>query len=216
MTGIVPDARAFFFPTESFEAQGRLLTAMTNAIFQLSSITVTDPNPGNIIVLPISQNGQPLNTTASPATAALITTGLNSGVTFVLAAGNDSQEILPPVAGSEAAIIAGGVWPGFQNIVAPASATVYPGLNYCRANLSNFSGDDSATVDISGWAKGVCTLGYGDLFSGQNTAVSTNPAVASYEVNRLRTYTAVWGNERSCGSNRWCCGSHPSLGQTSL
>lgn len=193
VTGIVPDARAFFFPTESFEAQGRLLTAMTNAIFQLSSITVTDPNPGNIIVLPISQNGQPLNTTASPATAALITTGLNSGVTFVLAAGNDSQEILPPVAGSEAAIIAGGVWPGFQNIVAPASATVYPGLNYCRANLSNFSGDDSATVDISGWAKGVCTLGYGDLFSGQNTAVSTNPAVASYEVNRLRTYTAVWG-----------------------
>ena len=193
VTGIVPDARAFFFPTESFEAQGRLLTAMTNAIYQLSSISKTDPNPGNIIVLPISQNGQPLNSTASPASAALITTGLNSGVTFVLAAGNDSQEILPPVAGSEAAIIAGGVWPGFQNIVSPGSATVFPGLNYCRANLSNYSGDAPATVDVSGWAKGVCTLGYGDLFSGQNSAVSTNPAVASYEVNRLRTYTAVWG-----------------------
>ena len=193
VTGVVPDAKAFFFPTETFEAQGRLLTAMTNAIYQLSSITAADPNPGNIIVLPISQNGQPLNTTASPATAALITLGLNLGVTFVLAAGNDSQEILPAVPGSEDAIIAGGVWPGFQNIVAPASATVYPGLNYCRANLSNFSSEDDATVTVSGWAKGVCTLGYGDLFSGQNTAVSANPAVASYEVNRLRTYTAVWG-----------------------
>ena len=194
VTGIVPDAKAFFFPTESFEAQGRILTALNNAIDQLSSITATDPNPGNIIVLPISQNGQPLNTAESPAAAALITIGLNLGVTFVLAAGNDSQEILPPVAGSEDAIIAGGVWPGFQYKVDPAAFRVYPGLNYCRANLSNFSGEDDTggIVDVSGWAKGVCTLGYGDLFSGQNTAVSANPAVASYEVNRLRTYTALW------------------------
>ena len=191
VTGIIPEARAFFFPTESFEAQGRFLTATTNAIFQLSAITTEDPNPGNIIVMPTSLNGQPLNT--SPAAAALITTGINLGVTFVLAAGNSSQEILPPVEGSEDAIVVGGVWPGFQYIVAPGADTVYPGLNYCRANLSNFSGEAPATVDVSGWGKGVNTLGYGDLFSGQNTSVSTFPALASYEVNRLRTYTAVWG-----------------------
>ncbi|MDA1261296.1 MAG: S8 family serine peptidase [Planctomycetota bacterium] len=191
VTGIVPDAQAFFFPTETFESQGRLLTAMTNAINQLSLITEEDPNPGNIIVLPISQNGQPLNT--DQATAALITTGLNLGVTFVLAAGNASQEILPAIEGTGNAIVVGAVWPGFQFITEPGSATVYPGLNYCRANLSNFSGEGLAIVGISAWGKGVCTLGYGDLFSGQNTSVSTYPEVASYEVNRLRTYTAVWG-----------------------
>lgn len=191
VTGIVPDAKPFFFPSETFESQGRLLTAITNAISQLSLITTEDPNPGNVIILPISQNGQPLNT--DPATAALIATGLNLGVTFVLAAGNASQEILPAIEGTENAIVVGAVWPGFQFITEPGSATVYPGLNYCRANLSNFSGEDGAIVGISAWGKGVCTLGYGDLFSGENTSVSTYPALASYEVNRLRTYTAVWG-----------------------
>ncbi len=189
VTGVVPTAQAYFFPSESFEQQGRLLTAMTNAIDKLSSITSADPNPGNVIVLPIAQNGQPLNTTN--ATAAIITTGLNAGVTMVLAAGNASQEIAAPIEGSEAAVVVGGVWPGFQFITAPADARVYPGLNYCRANLSNFSG--AGTVNVSAWGKGVCTLGYGDLFSGQNSSVSTNPAVAAYEINRLRSYTAIWG-----------------------
>jgi len=68
---------------------------------------------------------------------------------------------------------------------------VYPGLNYCRAGVSNFSGDQN--VDVSGWGRGVCTLGYGDLFCGQNAGISTNPALMEYEQNRLRTYTATWG-----------------------
>lgn len=191
VTGIVPTTIAKFFPTETFQSQGRLLTALTNAIEELSASTTADPNPGNIIVLPISQNGQPLNTTA--ATAALITTGINAGVTMVLAAGNAAQEVAAPIGGSEAAIVVGGVWPGFQFTSASPEATTYPGLNYCRANLSNFSGTAPATVDVSAWGRGVCTLGYGDLFCGDNTAVSTNPAVAQYESNRLRSYTAVWG-----------------------
>ncbi len=188
-TGVIPDADAYFFPTESFEEQGRTLTAMTNAVNVLSTITTADPNPGNIIVMPIAEGNQPLNTIASRA--AIITTGLGLGVNFVLAAGNGAAEVNAPIEGSESAIVVGGVWPGFQAIVAPAGATVYPGLNYCRTGTSNYTGP--GTVTVSAWGSGVCTLGYGDLFCGSSDPVSTNPAVAEYEINRLRSYTATWG-----------------------
>ncbi len=189
VTGIVPEVTTLFFPTESFEEQGRLLTAMTNAAIRLSDISTADPNPGNVMVLPIDIAGQPLN--AFAATAAIITSAMNSGVTVVLAAGNASQAIADPIAGSEAAVIAGGVNPGFQFTTAPNDFRVYPGLNYCRSGISNFSG--TATVDISGWGRGVATLGYGDLFCGQNAGISPIPAVQEYEQNRLRSYTATWG-----------------------
>lgn len=188
-TGVVPETDAYFFPTESFEEQGRTLTAMANAVNVLTTITSSDPNPGNIIVMPIAEGNQPLNTI--PSRAAIITTGLALGVNFVLAAGNGSVAVNIPIVGAESAIVAGGVWPGFQAIVAPAGATVYPGLNYSRIGASNFSGAGSVT--ISAWGSGVCTLGYGDLFCGTSDPVSTNPAVAQYEVNRLRSYTAAWG-----------------------
>lgn len=187
-TGIVPDAQAYFFPTESFEEQGRTLTAMTNAVNNLSASTGLDPNPGNVIVMPITEGGQPLTTIQSRAD--VITTGLALGVNFALAAGNSSELVADPLEGTEEAIVVGGVWPGFQSIVAPAGATVYPGLNYCRSPTSNFT--ETNTVTISGWGSGVCTLGYGDLFCGANDPVSTDPALAEYETNRLRTYTAVW------------------------
>jgi len=189
VTGIVPEVTPLFFPTESFEEQGRLLTAMTNAALVLSDITTADPNPGNVMVLPIDIAGQPLNSFA--ATAAIITNAINSGVTVVLAAGNASEAIADPIVGSEAAVIAGGVNPGFQVTTAPNDKRVYPGLNYCRSGISNFSG--ASAVDVSGWGRGVATLGYGDLFCGQNAGISTNIAVQEYEQNRLRTYTATWG-----------------------
>jgi len=189
VTGIVPEAIPLFFPTESFEEQGRLLTAMTNAALVLSDITTADPNPGNVMVLPIAIADQPLNVRI--AAGAIIATAINSGVTVVLAAGNASQALEDPIAGTEEAVIVGGVNPGFQFTTAPASSTVYPGLNYCRAGVSNFSGDQN--VDVSGWGRGVCTLGYGDLFCGENAGESDNPELMEYEENRLRTYTATWG-----------------------
>jgi len=190
VTGIVPEAIPLFFPTETFEEQGRLLTAMINATLVLSDITAEDPNPGNVMVLPIAIADQPLNSFL--ATATIIAVAIDSGVTVVLAAGNGSVEIDEPIPGSEAAVIAGGVNPGFQFTALPPSSTVYPGLNYCRAGVSNFSGDQN--VDVSGWGRGVCTLGYGDLFCGANPkGTSTNPEVNAYEQNRLRTYTATWG-----------------------
>ena len=187
VTGIVPKAIARFYPTDSFQAQQRLLTALTNAIDDLSTSTATDPNPGNVIVLPIAPTGQPLNTTF--ASANIIAMGLNAGVTIVLAAGNASQEIDPPIAGTESAIVVGGVWPGFQYL----DNMIYPGLNYCRANMSNFSGE-GAPVHVSAWGRGICTLGYGDLFCGINPAgTGSNEDVNAYEQNRLRSYTAGWG-----------------------
>jgi hypothetical protein len=192
ITGIVPESEVWFFPTESFEEQGRLLTAMANAAIEMSNITAADPNPGNIMVLPIyTALGQPLNT--AQAIAPIIASAINAGVTVVLAAGNASQAINPPIEGSQEAVIAGGVNPGFQFTTVPSDFRVYPGLNYCRAGSSNFSGTDPATVDVSGWGRGVATLGYGDLFCGANAGVSPNLAVAEYEQNRLRTYTATWG-----------------------
>ena len=189
VTGIVPDADAYFFPTESFEEQGRTLTAMTNAVGALTAISALDSNPGNVIVLTFSEAGQPLTTIASRA--AVISTGLALGVNFAIAAGNAAQEIDAPIEGTETAIVVGGSWAGFQSITAPAGSTVFPGLNYCRSPISNFSATN--TVHIAAWGSGVCTLGYGDLFCGANGPESTHPAVAEYEVNRLRTYTATFG-----------------------
>ena len=189
VTGIVPDADAYFFPTESFEEQGRTLTAMTNAVELLSSSTPADPNPGNVIVITFAEAGQPL--TVSESRAAVISTGLALGINFSLAAGNRAVEVDAPIEGTEAAIVVGGCGPGFQAITAPATSTVFPGLNYCRSPLSNFT--DTNAVQISAWGSGVCTLGYGDLFCGANGPASTDPALAEYEINRLRTYTAVFG-----------------------
>ena len=189
VTGIVPDADAYFYPTESFEEQGRTLTAMTNAVGALTAISALDTNPGNVIVLTFSEAGQPL--TAIASRAAVIATGLALGVNFAVAAGNSSQEIDDPIEGTETAIVAGGLWAGFQAITAPAGSTVFPGLNYCRSPISNYSATN--TVPIAAWGSGVCTLGYGDLFCGANGPASADPALAEYEINRLRTYTAAFG-----------------------
>ncbi|MSR28164.1 MAG: hypothetical protein EXS03_01125 [Phycisphaerales bacterium] len=188
VTGVIPDADAYFFPTESFEEQGRTLTAMTNAVSALTAPTTADPNPGNVIVMPISEAGQPL--TISESRGSVIATGLALGVNFVVAAGNAAQAINAPWTDAGDAIVVGGCWPGFQSITAPAGSTVFPGLNYCRSPLSNYTG--AGTVQISAWGAGVCTLGYGDLFCGANGPASTDPAVAEYEINRLRTYTATF------------------------
>lgn len=189
VTGLVPDADAYFFPTESFEEQGRTLTALTNAINALSTITATDQNPGNIVVIPFTQVAQPLTTTN--ATGSVIAFGLSLGVNFSVSAGNAAVAVAAPVEGAESAVVVGGIWPGFQSITAPAGFTVFPGLNYCRTPVSNYSG--VGAVQVSAWGSGVSTLGYGDLFCGANGPTSTNPAVAEYEINRLRTYTAAYG-----------------------
>jgi len=196
ITGVVPDADAYFYPTESFEEQGRTLTAMTNAVNALSAITTSDNNPGNVIVLTFSEAGQPLTTSASRA--AVISTGLALGVNFSIAAGNAAQLVDAPIEGTETAIVVGAAWPGFQVITAPATSTVFPGLNYCRSPLSNFT--DTNLVQVSAWGSGVCTLGYGDLFCGANGPESADPALAEYEINRLRAYTATFGGTSAAAS----------------
>ncbi|MBU3728162.1 MAG: hypothetical protein FGM37_02790 [Phycisphaerales bacterium] len=188
VSGIAPEATIRFYPTESVEAQGRLLTALTNATSQLSTPTATDPEPGNVILAPIQESGQPIWT--SPSRAQVMNVGIDAGVTYVVPAGNAAQPVLEPEdeIGALAAansITVGGCNPGFE---ASEPAVIGAGLNYCRTGISNFDTSGAGLVTVAGWGSGVCTLGYGDLFCGEIASVS-DPC----QTNLLRTYTARFG-----------------------
>ena len=192
ISGIAPEARIRFYPTETVEAQGRLLTALTNASAQLATPTATDPEPGNVIVAPIGEAGQPLWSADSRAT--VMGVGIDAGVTFVVPAGNAAIPVVEPDGDVQEfaalnSITTGGCNPGFE-ATEPPVVGFFPtgggGLNYCRTGISNFS--PAGLVTISGWGTGVCTLGYGDLFCGAIADVS-DPC----QTNLLRTYTARFG-----------------------
>ncbi len=205
VTGIVPTVQPYFYPSVTFQNPGRLLTAMALATNEMNSPTTLDPNPGNVIVMPIvTFDDQPITTLLT--TAALIASGIETGVTFVVAAGNYSQEVEDPIVGTEATIVVGGVFPGIPNKTALQSLngvtvlgqeTFYPGSSYSRCPLSNYSETPAAgggNVTVSSWGEGVCTLGYGNLHCGANPPLATsNPEFNEYSTNRLRTYTATWG-----------------------
>lgn len=192
VSGIAPESQIRFYPTETVQAQGRLLTALTNAVAQLSTPTASDPEPGNVLVAAIGEVAQPLWSADSRAT--VMSVGIDAGVTMVVAAGNAALPVVAPDGEIQEfvatnSITVGGCNPGFESTEPPVVGffpTGGGGLNYCRTGISNFSPD--GLVTISGWGSGVCTLGYGDLFCGEITAVS-NPC----ETNLLRTYTARFG-----------------------
>lgn len=192
VSGIAHESLIRFYPTETVEAQGRLLTALTNASAQLSTPTATDPEPGNVIVAAIGEVAQPLWSADSRAT--VMGVGIDAGVTFVVAAGNGAIPVIAPDGEVQEfaalnSITTGGCNPGFE-ATEPPVVGFFPtgggGLNYCRTGISNFSPD--GLVTISGWGSGVCTLGYGDLFCGEIADVS-DPC----QTNLLRTYTARFG-----------------------
>lgn len=206
VTGVVPTVQPYFYPTETFQNPGRILTAMSNAIANLATPTTLDPNPGNVIVMPVvTFDDQPISNQAS--TGNLIALGIANGVTFVLSAGNNAEEVIASqFPGTENAIIVGGVFPGIPNdtglqtlngVEVLGQQTFYPGSSYSRCPVSNYSATPAAgggTVTVSGWGAGVCTLGYGNLFCGNNPPLTTsNAQVNAYSTNRLRTYTGTWG-----------------------
>ena len=211
VTGVIPDVQPYFFPGQSFEGGFRLATAMTNAVIKLSKITAEDPLPGNVIVMPIvNADGSPLNTPAAGQNpllyANILVTGMAVGVTFVIAAGNESLAVPDPVEGTEDVIVVGGVLPGFlantgdliPGTSPPQKGPLFPGLNYSRAPSSNFSRAPAtvagANVTVSAWGHGVGSIGYGDLFCGINAPLATSvAAVNAYSQNRLRTYSATFG-----------------------
>lgn len=195
-TGLCTSSEPWFFPAMSTTDYNRLGTAIINGIGELSNTDDGgDPFPANVMVLPVARLAddptgqaafsQPLNT--SDIYGEFIAVGLDAGVTIVLSAGNAGAEVLEPFAGAEAAVTTGGCWPGFQLFpstgVGDPNAMFQSGNNYCRSTTSNYGG----TVNCTGWGTAVCTLGYGDLFLGENVAVAS-----AEEVNQLRTYTARW------------------------
>ena len=205
VTGVVPTVQPYFYPTETFENPGRILTAIANAVANLITPTTLDPNPGNVIVMPVvTFDDQPITTQL--AAGNLIALGIASGVTFVVSAGNNAEEaIASQIPGTENAIVVGGVFPGIPNDTGLqglngqavlGQKTFYPGSSYSRCPVSNYSTAAAAaggTVTVSGWGEGVCTLGYGNLFCGVNAPLTTsNAQVNAYSTNRLRTYTGTW------------------------
>lgn len=185
ISGIAPEATIRFYPTETVESQGRILTALTNAAAQLSAPTPTDPEPGNVILAPITEGAQPI--WSNDSRALVMSVGIDAGIVFVVPAGNAASPVIEPegdlqVDVSSRSVTVGACNPGFEALTNP----VKPGLNYCRSGMSNFSPD--GFVAVSGWGSGVCTLGYGDLFCGE-IASATDPC----QTNLLRTYTARFG-----------------------
>ena len=207
-----------FYPAVSFEEGERLASALTNALIDLDE--------GDIICLPIGnpENGNTILT--RPDVYELVNTGTQAGVVVVTSAGNlGVGAAWAPTAEQPqtGAIVVGAAWPGYRVGTSPNYDAVTPGLtglDFCRFQASNFAStlpDGSLSVHISGWGAGVTTLGYGDLFNGENPASDpvldqSNPPFppggGQLTRNRLRSYTsgeAFEGTSPACAMIAgWC------------
>jgi hypothetical protein len=180
ITGIAHGATLRFYPSVSIEEGERLESAMTNAIIDLVE--------GDIICLPIGLDGNTI--LANPTVDVLVQIATTAGITTVVSAGNTSSEIVAGTAGN-GAIVVSACWPGYRVGTAPTFSAVpggLPGFYYCRFQQSNFG----VASTVSAWGAGVATLGYGDLFNGDNPPADPTdpPAVQALTQNRLRSYTS--------------------------
>jgi hypothetical protein len=171
VVGIAPDADLYFFPIVSLEEGGRLLGAIGKAL--------TIFGPGDVLSFSIGPTDV-CNTTATtlvsnPAEWTIVRLASDLGVTCCVAAGNACCDVDPSAqfAGMESgAIIVGAIEPGFP---------------YCRLGFSNYceNCDGANLVHVSAWGTSVTTLGYGDLFFGNDPANSSG--------RRVRSYTNTFG-----------------------
>jgi hypothetical protein len=149
VTGIAPDAEAYFFPITSVEEGPRELSAWTSALLTLG--------PGDVISAsygPGPPVGNLNNDAAEPSMQVLIRLASNLGITVCIAAGNSCYNLDNAPGGEDTgAIVVGGCSPG-----AP----------WFRWQLSNFatSGDITVSnvVHVPAWAQAVTTTGYGIAF----------------------------------------------------
>lgn len=199
VTGIAWGCTPSFFPTVSVEEGSRLNNALTNAILELAE--------GDIINMSIGFGGG--NTiVASPAVFTIVQVGTSAGVTSICSAGNDASPVVtsPDGESDSGAVIVGACWPGYQvgqltqDISIPGP---FPGSNYCRLNFSNFTDleGNGGQVDVAAWGTGVTTVGYGDLFNGDNAPVDD-----PLELNKLRSYTAQFNGTSAAAPiiAGWC------------
>ena len=200
--GIAPESEAVFFPAiinvgGSLGGNSpRLTTAIISAGEQL------DVGDVLLVAMDYPQGGTMVS---DPTLNLLLGVATGLGVNCVVPAGNGGFESITNEGGNNA-ILVGGVWPGPQ-VPTPVSGqkawdangievenslanpgAPFPGSRYCRYPTSNWSEGTpgfAGAIDVSGWGSGMCTLGAGTLFRGNNPAV-TNPA----EIDQLRTYQA--------------------------
>jgi len=183
MTGIAWGAGLSFYPTVSREEGTRLPNALTSALIDLSE--------GDVISMSIGFGGGNTIVT-SPAVFELVRVGTSAGILSCCSAGNDAAPVRtsPDGATDSGAVIVGACWPGFQVGQLTNAISVpgpFPGNNYCRLNFSNFTDLDNPgnEVDVSAWGTGVGSIGYGDLYNGDN-----QPVDDPLELNKLRSYTS--------------------------
>jgi hypothetical protein len=181
VTGMAHNAQGYFFPIVSLEEGERETSAMASAIQTLpagSSINMSyGPGGGNVV-------------TSGQAMYALVTVAGDSLITTCISAGNDGVELNGEAGDDSGAIIVGACTPGQLalpqgvcndgNIAKMAS---------CFSWASRWSGEvreSGPLLAVCAWGTSVTTVGYGDLFEGQNI-----PTVGAenLEINQLRTYT---------------------------
>lgn len=155
MTGLAPDADAYFFPTFSLENGGRLPSAILSAIDEFEAGDVMNFSIG----FPIGASGfdcaeASQYLTSRPGIYPLILLASQLGISSVMSAGNSCCDL-------EGTGEAGDVDSGAFIISA-----VEPGFPYCRESFSNFTGTpNTRPPHFSGWGSSVATLGFGDLWT---------------------------------------------------
>ena len=215
ISGIAYGSALRFYPSVSREEGSRIQNALTNAILDLEE--------GDIITIAVGLggssggNGQNAGDTilVDASVFSLVRVATDVGITSVVSAGNDSAPVRTSPAADNGpdpgvvdsgAVVVGACWPGYQ--VGRLSTTTsvqgpYPGQNYCRMNFSNFTNSEgTATVNLSAWGTGVTTLGYGDLWLGQNP----EPPGEELQANKLRSYTALFNGTSAAAAMiaGWC------------
>lgn len=147
VTGLAPDAQAYFFPLTSVEEGPRELTAWTSALLTFE--------PGDVISASYGTGGT-LNTELEMWT--MISLANDLGISVCMSAGNDCVDLS-----------------GFENYGDSGGTVVgacSPGFPYYRLDFSNFytggnwrAFGDGNVVHVAAWGDAVATTGYGEMFS---------------------------------------------------
>jgi len=164
MTGIAPEAQAYFFPLTSVEEGPRELAAWASALLTLE--------PGDVISASYGPFGGGNNLATTEATWTMIRLATDLGITACVAAGNECSDL----SNAENLGDSGGF------VVGACS----PGWPYYRLSFSNFytggnwqPGGDGNTVQVSAWGEVVASTGYGDVYFAEG--------------DHNRAYTAIFG-----------------------
>ncbi|MDA0802409.1 MAG: hypothetical protein O2819_01440 [Planctomycetota bacterium] len=193
-------------PDSGLPSGDRLNGALMGAVAELTEPEVGS-DPSNVCIVPINKGGadrQPLNTGLNgelDLTATLLSLGADGGITWVLSAGNGASAVAAAIVDPDVdidasrCVITGACWPGQRSDFGLLGG-VQVGLIYGRIGESNYDASDEPTNNMttSGWGRGVTTCGYGDLFLGDNSAITAESGYVPdcYETNKLRTYTTTF------------------------